>query len=134
MQGRVESGNYWDFNRAYLENKEGFNILYLTYEELSRDKVACIRKINEFLGYESISLEQIEEVDKPTRFESMVGTQKPISAGENVKGKVGQNKELLSEAQILEMVKHTNSKFEPGLVTESAAGIIIPDCYTSETC
>jgi len=127
LNGHVESGDYWDFNRGYLENKDGFNILYITYEDLSRDKITCIKKISEFLGYKSISIEQIESVDKPTRFESMVGTQRPIS-GDNVKGKVGQNKEMLSESQRLELIKQTKSKFD-GLGDD----IVVPSCYFSES-
>ena len=122
LAGRAPYGSWWDFNRAYLENKEDYNILFLTYEELSRDKVACIRKISEFLGYQSISVEQVEVVDKATRFEAMAGTQKPIRGGRNKEAPGGRSKSMLSDNDREEIVKKTNSMLQ-GLED------MLPDSY-----
>ena len=97
LAGKVESGSYWDFNRHYLNNVNQHNILYLTYEELSSDKLGCIGQINSFLGYSTLSPEQMDKIDKMTRFEVMKRTQRPLQG--NVQGTTGQSKGMLSERE-----------------------------------
>ena len=98
LAGKVESGSYWDFNRDYLNNVNKHNILYLTYEELSSDKRGCIiGQINSFLGYSTLSTEQMDKIDKMTRFEVMKRTQRPLQG--NVQGTTGQSKGMLSERE-----------------------------------
>ena len=111
MSGLLPSGDYWDLNKAYLENKHGFNILYLTYEELSRDKIECIKKISEFLGYNNISVEQLETVDKATTFEAMHADKGEKVVKYQLKGKPGRNKAMLSGMERLRIAEQTKIKF-----------------------
>jgi len=109
-EGRVAPDNYWNFNLGYLENRDGHNILTLTYEELSKDNENCIRRINTFLGYPEISTEMIEDVKKMTGFDVMLNERKQVS-GTHVEGKVGRYEKMLSESQILELDRLTESIF-----------------------
>ena len=75
----MESGDYWQFNGQYLENKQGYNILYLVYEQMQEDKRETIRVLNNFLGYDKLSDENIDTIIDATSFENMRGTQKSLS-------------------------------------------------------
>ena len=66
LDGGFETGCYWQFNREFMENKDGHNILRLYYEELTSKREDGVRKINAFLGYEKLSDEQVEAVVKAT--------------------------------------------------------------------
>ena len=101
LEGKVESGSYWDFNLQYLNNVNRHNILYLTYEDLSADKVGCVNKINSFLGYSALSSEQIDAISKATRFEAMKGTQRSLQG--SVQGVPGQGHVMLSETDIRDL-------------------------------
>eukprot|EP00116_Pleurobrachia_bachei_P010944 sb/3471206/ len=62
LNGGFETGCYWRFNREYLENRDGHNILHLRYEELTMKKREGVRKINSFLGYPDLDGAQMERV------------------------------------------------------------------------
>ena len=109
LEGRVESGSYWEFNLEFLLNPNKHNILYLTYEELTTEKIGSIRKINRFLGYEDLSEEQVDQIDQETKFEVMKGTQRPLQG--KVQGVPGQGYEMLSEEEIQQVDEMTRDKF-----------------------
>jgi hypothetical protein len=110
LEGKVESGSYWDFNLRYLENANNRNILYLTYEELSEDKLGCVGKINSFLEYPTLTPEQIDNIDESTRFEVMKGTQTPLRG--KVQGAVGQSEVMLSERERRDVEMKTWTEME----------------------
>jgi hypothetical protein len=52
LRGQVESGCWFEHVRAWWAHRHDANVLFLTYEDLSRDLDACLRKIAAFLGLE----------------------------------------------------------------------------------
>jgi hypothetical protein len=98
--------NWFEFNKLWLENKRGFNILYLKYEDLIEDKESQILKIAEFLGIK-LTPEILSRTLERSSFEFMklhedkFGEQ-PVERVYNQfirKGKKGDGNEYLTEAQ-----------------------------------
>jgi hypothetical protein len=61
---------YFEFNRAWLENKKHLPVLYLHYEEMITDKRTAIKAIGSFLGLVLDDV-KIEEVVTLSNFETM---------------------------------------------------------------
>ena len=66
LDGGFATGCYWRFNKEYMVNKDGHNILRLCYEDLTTKRGDSVRKINAFLGYGEMSDEQVMSVIKAT--------------------------------------------------------------------
>lgn len=62
--------NWFVYNREWFENKNGFNILYISYEQLKNDFDKVIHKIAEFLNAE-LTDEIIERIKRHASFEYM---------------------------------------------------------------
>jgi sulfotransferase family protein len=52
LRGRVDSGSWFDHVRGWWAHRHDDNVLFLTYEELSRDLESCLRKIAALIGVE----------------------------------------------------------------------------------
>ncbi len=50
MSGKVQSGSWFRHVRGWWEHGRDPNVLFLTYEELTRDLESCIRKVSDFCG------------------------------------------------------------------------------------
>jgi hypothetical protein len=102
---------YFEFNRAWMENKKGLPILYLRYEEVLANKHQAIKSIACFLKVE-LNESKTEEVIHLSSFENMKRNQNKF--GEQPKerlpglvydqfirhGKPGEGKVVLSKEQL----------------------------------
>jgi len=52
MQGKVQFGSWFDHVREWAEHRQDANVLFLTYERLTRDLAGCVRDIIAFCGWE----------------------------------------------------------------------------------
>ncbi|MHC4137212.1 MAG: sulfotransferase domain-containing protein [Planctomycetota bacterium] len=52
LKGKVGFGSWFDHVNGWWARRHDENVLFLTYEELSRDLEACVRRIAAFLGRE----------------------------------------------------------------------------------
>jgi len=52
MQGKVQFGSWFDHVREWAEHRHDANVLFLTYERLTRDLEGCVRDIIAFCGWE----------------------------------------------------------------------------------
>ncbi len=106
---KSEKMNWFTFTKNWLENKYGFNILYLNYEELTTNLDACIPKIADFLNLDpsTLDMDRIKErcsFDFMKEHEDKFGEQ-PIERPEFVynqfirQGKAGEGKQQLSDKQ-----------------------------------
>lgn len=64
------AGGYFNFNRAWLENKKGFLILYLQYEELLNNKAREIERVANFLDL-PLHPEKLNELLELSSFDYM---------------------------------------------------------------
>lgn len=62
--------NWFKYNRDWMENKHGFNILYVSYEDLKQNFVPTLHMIAGFLGVQ-LTPEIIERTKRYTSFEYM---------------------------------------------------------------
>ena len=110
------NGCYWEFNREFLENKDGHTMLHLNYEELTLNKREGIRKINNFLGYPEMSEEQVDQVVKGTTL---------VNLKENQVGKPGRGRDMLTVEQ--------RRRFDEKCRKELKGFQGIPESYFSES-
>lgn len=52
LRGKVEFGSWFEHVREWSAHRHDPNVLFLTYEELTRDLEACIRRIIAFCGFD----------------------------------------------------------------------------------
>eukprot|EP00116_Pleurobrachia_bachei_P006725 sb/3466987/ len=116
LDGGLENGCYWQFNREFLDNKDGHTMLHLNYEELTLNKREGIRRINNFLGYPEMSEEQVDQVVKATTL---------VKLRENQVGKPGRAREMLTVEQ--------RERFDDKCRREFEGYKGIPESYFSES-
>ncbi len=51
MRGKVEFGSWFDHVKGWRKHRHELNLLFLTYEELSRDLEGCVRRIIAFCDF-----------------------------------------------------------------------------------
>lgn len=101
--------NWFEFTNAWLENKNNFNILYVSYEQLKNNFDATVRKIADFVEVE-LTDEIMGRVKKHSSFEYMkqheekFGEKPPVQAqlvyNEFIrKGQTGEGNEYLNTEQ-----------------------------------
>ncbi|MEZ4937791.1 MAG: sulfotransferase domain-containing protein [Crocinitomicaceae bacterium] len=62
--------NWFLFNKEWLENKNNFDILYLTYEEITKNKKETIIKLAQYIGIDQSKID-IDRVIEKSGFEFM---------------------------------------------------------------
>lgn len=109
----VESGetNWFEFNRAWLENKHCLPVLYVLYEDLKNDLPTQLDRIANFLHVQ-VKTEDIPRILERTTFafmkqhETKFGEQPPVQKMERVynqfirTGNSGEGKEMMSAEQL----------------------------------
>ncbi len=51
MRGKVQCGSWFEHVEGWRKHRNRLNVLFLTYEELSRDLESCVRRIITFCGF-----------------------------------------------------------------------------------
>jgi hypothetical protein len=70
LKGKVAFGSWFKHVKGWWLHRHDPNVLFLTYEELTRDIESCIRKIADFCDWE-LSPEKLARVRECSRFEFM---------------------------------------------------------------
>jgi hypothetical protein len=101
--------NYFKYNQAWFQNKNKFNILYVSYESLKQDFDQTLKKIAAFLNVQ-LTDEIIARTKKHASFEYMkahetkfgeIAPKKELVYNEFIrKGETGEGKSYLSEEQL----------------------------------
>ncbi|KAG0422848.1 hypothetical protein HPB47_001370 [Ixodes persulcatus] len=76
IEGKVDTGDYFDNLLSWYEHRNDPNVLFLTYEDLKKDTTAWVLKIADFLGEEygkklRANPEALDEVIEQTNMVSM---------------------------------------------------------------
>ncbi|XP_007887532.1 sulfotransferase family 5A, member 1 [Callorhinchus milii] len=72
--GEVHFGSWFDHITEWLEHKEEFNILFITYEEMKKNLRQCVEKTCDFLGRPLLP-EQIDSIIRYCTFTNMKDNQ-----------------------------------------------------------
>lgn len=109
--------NYFKYNSDWFENKNRFNILYISYESLKNDFDNTLERIAQFLNIK-LTDEIIERAKKYSSFEYMkanetkfgeIAPKKELVFNEFIrKGEIGEGKKYLSD----EMLKIYDENFD----------------------
>ena len=70
IDGKVESGLWFDHTLEWWKHKDDPNVLFLKYEDMKKDLLGAVRSIAEFMCH-GLNQETLEEVVKQSTFESM---------------------------------------------------------------
>lgn len=70
VNGKVESGLWFDHVLEWWKHKDDSNVLFLKYEDMQKDLLAAVRAIAEFMGHK-LTEETLDEIAKQSTFESM---------------------------------------------------------------
>lgn len=70
LAGHVFAGTWFDHVRGWYANREDFNFLFITYEELILDLRSAVIKICKFLG-KQLDDQELDKVVKQSTFKSM---------------------------------------------------------------
>jgi hypothetical protein len=70
LRGSVESGSWFEHVKGWWRHRNDSNVLFLTYEELTRDLEGCIRRIADFCGLE-VSADRFPQIVERSRFRFM---------------------------------------------------------------
>ena len=105
INGTLISGDWWEFTKGYLDNPANLPTLFLKYNELRIDPEGSFVKINEFLGYPELNLDELAQIKYQTSYEVMKGTHFTINSAQSGEKKV------LREEQRMRIDKKTEQYF-----------------------
>ena len=83
LQGRTDSGSWWDHVRPFWEHRKDPNILFLTYEEMKLDLASAVRAIARFIDVTDLTDEQIAVIARQCSFDVMKEDSKANISWEN---------------------------------------------------
>jgi len=111
MRGKVQFGSWFEHVAGWREHLDNPNILFLEYENLTRDLEGCLRRIIQFCGFD-VSSEQFPEIMEKcsfafmkkheSKFDHITATIWEKGYKQNAflrKGEIGSSKTYLNERQ-----------------------------------